>query len=305
MDPTDRRDDRGVPVKYLIPNLITTISLCCGLASIHFAIQAAFPKIPTGAADVVAAVSLPSPRFNNWDRALACVVLAMIFDGMDGRAARLLRGSSRFGAVLDSLSDFVCFGVAPALILYLWGLRGENTLGFAAVVVFTLCSGFRLARFTASIPASGGDTNRIAAIMKNYFTGCPTPAAAGAVLAPIMLLESKFTDWRMPSEWVIAHTIFIAWLMISRRPMFSFKRIRVPRMAVVPLLVVVGLVLAMGVKDPWLTVSILAWAYIASMPLAMTLFHRAMVQEGVRGAATWSAGLSVREQIRLSSKDAA
>jgi CDP-diacylglycerol--serine O-phosphatidyltransferase len=141
--------------------------------------------------------------------------------------------------------------------------------------------------------------------MKNYFTGCPTPAAAGAVLAPIMLLESKFTDWRMPSEWVIAHTIFIAWLMISRRPMFSFKRIRVPRMAVVPLLVVVGLVLAMGVKDPWLTVSILAWAYIASMPLAMTLFHRAMVQEGVRGAATWSAGLSVREQIRLSSKDAA
>lgn len=304
MNPMTSREDRGVPVKFLIPNLITTISLCCGLASIHFAIQAAFPKLPSSA-DVMAAVSSPTPRFNSWDRALACVVLAMIFDGLDGRAARLLRGSSRFGAVLDSLSDFVCFGVAPALILYLWALRGADALGFAAVVAFTLCSAFRLARFTASIPSSGGDGNRIAAIMKNYFTGCPTPAAAGAVLAPIMLFESKATDWRMSPEWVIAHTVFIAWLMISRRPMFSFKRIRIPRMAVVPALVIVGLVLAMGVKDPWLTVSILAWAYIASLPLAMFLFHRAMVHEGVRGAATWSAGLSVREQIRLSSNDAA
>lgn len=302
MDRQLSKDDRGIPLRYLVPNLITTISLCCGLAAIHFAILAAFPKALTE--DAVAAV-VRVPRFNNWDRALASVVLSMIFDALDGRAARLLRVSSQFGAVLDSLSDFVCFGVAPAIMLYLWALRSEEALGFAAVVCFTLCSAFRLARFTASITPRGGEASRVAAIMKHYFTGCPTPAAAAAVLAPIMIFESKHLDWRMPGWGVILHTIFVAWLMVSRRPMFSFNRIRVPRVAVVPLLLVVGLVLALGVKDPWLAGTVIAWSYIASLPLAMFLFHRAMVAEGIRGAATWSAGLSVREQIRQAKQSAA
>lgn len=303
MDRHWSREERGIPLRYLVPNLITTVSLCCGLAAIHFAILAAFPKVVPE--DVASLVSTRVPRFNNWDRALASVVLSMIFDSLDGRAARLLRVSSQFGAVLDSLSDFVCFGVAPALMLYLWALRDEEVLGFAAVVCFALCSAFRLARFTASVTPRGSDATRIAAIMKHYFTGCPTPAAAAAVLAPIMIFESKQFDWRMPAWAVIVHTFFIAWLMISRRPMFSFKRIRVPRVAVVPLLLVVGLVLALGVRDPWLVATLLAWVYVASVPLAMFLFHRAMVGEGIRGAATWSAGLSVREQIRQAKQDAA
>jgi CDP-diacylglycerol--serine O-phosphatidyltransferase len=304
MDAPTRREDRGIPLRYLVPNLITTISLCCGLAAIYFGILAAFPKAPP-VEDVVAVVAGRVPRFNNWDRALLGILFSMIFDALDGRAARLLRVSSQFGAVLDSLSDFVCFGVAPALLLLLWGLRGEEVLGFAALVGFTLCSAFRLARFTASVPPKGAEATRIAAIMKDYFTGCPTPAAAAAVLAPIMLFESKHFDWRMPSWALIVHTVFIAWLMISRRPMFSFKRIRVPRVMVVPLLVVVGLVLALGVKDPWLAATILAWAYVASIPVAMVLFHRSMVREGLRGSSTWSAGLSVREQIRRAKQDAA
>jgi CDP-diacylglycerol---serine O-phosphatidyltransferase len=303
MDFHPTRHKNGIPLRYLVPNLITTISLCCGLAAIHFAILAAFPKVLP--VDDIAATAGKMPRFNNWDRALAGITLAMIFDALDGRAARLLRVSSQFGAVLDSLSDFVCFGVAPALILFLWGLREEEAVGFAAVVCFTLCSAFRLARFTASIPPKGAEGSKVAAIMKNYFTGCPTPAAAAAVLIPIMIVESKYLDWRMPAWAVIAHTVFIAWLMISRRPMFSFKRLRVPRVAVVPMLLVVGLVLALGVKDPWLAATVVAGGYIASLPLAMLLYHKSMVAEGVTGVATWSAGLSVREQIRQAKGDAA
>jgi CDP-diacylglycerol---serine O-phosphatidyltransferase len=288
------RADRGVPVRYLVPNLITTISLCCGLAAIHFAIKAAFP---TTSIDETPLPAGRFPRFNNWDRALIGVMLAAIFDALDGRAARLLRVSSRFGEVLDSLSDFVCFGVAPALILYLWGLREEEVLGFAAVVCFTLCSAFRLARFTSTV-AVRGDQSKVASILKNYFTGCPTPAAAAAVLIPIMIVESKQFEWYMPPWGVILWTFFLAWLMISRRPMFSFKRIRVPRKAVVPALVVVGLLVALAAKDPWLAATLLAGSYVFSLPLAMLLYHRSMSQEGVRGAASWSAGLSVREQIR-------
>lgn len=304
MPDSHNSDDRGVPLRYLIPNLITTTSLCCGLAAIHFAIKAAFPA-PIPVDDIAATIAQKAPRFNNWDRALAGVALAMIFDGLDGRAARMLRVSSQFGAVLDSLSDFVCFGVAPALILYLWGLREAEAFGFAAVVCFTLCSAFRLARFTASVAPKGAEASKIAAVMKNYFAGCPTPAAAAAVLIPVMIFESKFSDWRMPAWGVILHTLFIAWLMISRRPMFSFKRLRVRRALVVPLLVIVGLFLALTVRDPWLALTALAWAYIASGVLAMVLYHKNMVHEGVTGAASWSVGLSVREQIRRAKQDPA
>ncbi|HLO41925.1 MAG TPA: CDP-alcohol phosphatidyltransferase family protein, partial [Phycisphaerales bacterium] len=128
--------EREIPVRHLIPNLITTLSLCSGLSAIHFAMKP------------------------DWDRALTAVIIAAVLDGLDGRAARLLRATSKFGTVLDSLADFLAFGVAPAIILHRW-LLGQpemmgkwDWLGLAAVMTFALCSALRLARFTAAAKPS-------------------------------------------------------------------------------------------------------------------------------------------------------
>lgn len=287
------REARGVPIRYILPNLLTTTALCCGLAAVHFSIKAAFGP----AAD-------NSPQFGDWDRALASVALSAIFDALDGRAARLLRVTSRFGAVLDSLSDFVSFGVAPALMLYLWSLRGEDALGLAAVVVFTLCSGLRLARFTAMASTKTQLPTPQAQVLKGYFAGCPTPAAAGAVLIPIMLAQSRKVAWTMPTWGVIALTFFVAWLMISRRPMFSFKKVRVKKALVVPMLALVGLAVILTAKDPWLGAAALGGLYVASLPLSMLSYHRAMLRAGADRRRSWSAAPPLGEQIREATRQA-
>jgi CDP-diacylglycerol--serine O-phosphatidyltransferase len=233
-----------VPVTVLIPNLITTVALCCGLASLHFALA------------------------QNWEKAMAAIVLSAIFDALDGRAARMLRVTSRFGAVLDSLSDFLAFGVAPALILHQWLLKPVDGFGLAAVVTFPLCAALRLARFTSDPP-----TPKPSPSAGNYFIGLPTPAAAGLVMVPAMLASAR-RSWEAPDWVVIAFTLLIAMLMISRIPMFSLKRLRINRRLVAPLLVLVGLTVVMFVKDSWLTMSVICLAYLATLPLSMYLRSR-------------------------------
>jgi CDP-diacylglycerol--serine O-phosphatidyltransferase len=265
-----RRSD--VSIAALIPNMLTTLALCCGLASIHFSTKAAFFQWQGLSEDAVRPL---------WERALVAILLSAIFDALDGRAARLLRVTSKFGAVLDSLSDFVSFGVAPAMILHertlaplitQGGVRGGNIFALMAVMTFALCSALRLARFTSATPPAKPSHS-------NFFVGMPTPAAAGAVLIPALLDVSKTVDWDPPLWAVIAYTLLIAFLMISRIPMFSLKKLRVSRYAVAPLLVLMGVLVAVMFHDPWLTLAIIAGAYVLSLPVAVFMRRRQRLHE--------------------------
>lgn len=247
----------GIPLRRVVPSLLTTVSLCCGLAAMNAALK------------------------ENWNQALMAIAFAAIFDMLDGRAARLLNATSRFGAVLDSLADFLSFGVAPAVVVHLWLLRSAGFLGMLAVTAFVLCAALRLARFTAnaSVRSNKASSSR-------FFVGMPTPAAAGAVLIPVMLDASHWVRLKeaalsqshpeatgaleilIPSL-VVVHTLLVAGLMISRLPMYSFKSWRVRRRLVPPLLVLAGLLVAALFYDRWLTCSALAGAYLASLLLSL------------------------------------
>lgn len=232
-----------VPIWALIPNLITTIALSCGLASIYFSMQGKF------------------------EHAMAAIILSGIFDVLDGRAARMLKASSKFGAVLDSLSDFLSFGVAPAVLLLQRDLVKEDALGLAAAMTYAICAAVRLARFTsaATVPAKPDAPGAV------FFTGMPSPAAAGAALIPPMLMASetlKSLEITIKPGLVAAHMIVIGLFMISRLPMFSIKKIRISRGLIAPLLVVLGLIVASAVKDVWLTTAGLSMFYLLLIPVA-------------------------------------
>jgi CDP-diacylglycerol--serine O-phosphatidyltransferase len=191
-------------------------------------------------------------------------VFAAILDGIDGRVARMLKGTSRFGAELDSLADFVNFGVAPALILYFWGLNELKSAGWIAALVFAICAGLRLARFNVMID----DPNK-PAWAGNFFTGIPAPAGAITVLLPIYLYFLGVSNG-LVTVWVtFFYTLAIALLMVSRLPVFSGKRVgkRVPPEMVLPVFVVVVLFFALLVSYPWQVLTLGTLAYLVCLPL--------------------------------------
>jgi CDP-diacylglycerol---serine O-phosphatidyltransferase len=231
---------RRIPVRTLVPNIITLLALCAGLTAIRMAFE------------------------DRYGLALAAVVFAAILDGLDGRLARLLKGTSRFGAELDSLSDFVNFGVAPALILYFWGLHDLKSAGWIAAMVFAICTGLRLARFNVMID----DPDR-PAWTANFFVGMPAPAGAITVLLPIYLSflglpRSQVLTWVM-----LFYTLGIALLMVSRLPVFSGKRVgtRVPSEMVGPVILLVILSVALLLAYPWVLLTAATLAYLVSLPL--------------------------------------
>ena len=234
-----RRRFRRIPVRTLAPNLVTLLAMCAGLTGIRMAFE------------------------NRYTLALAAIVFAAILDGIDGRLARFLKGTSRFGAELDSLSDFLNFGVAPALILYFWGLHDLKSAGWIAAMVFTLCACLRLARFNVMID----DPDR-PAWTANFFVGMPAPAGAIAVLLPIYAVflgvpRSAFLIWL-----TLFYTLGIASLMVSRLPVFSGKRVgtRVPPEMGGPLIVVVVLSIALLIAYPWVLLTAGTLAYLGSLP---------------------------------------
>jgi len=234
-----RRRFRRIPVRTLAPNMVTLLALCAGLTAIRMAFE------------------------NRYGLALAAIVFAAILDGIDGRLARLLKGTSRFGAELDSLSDFVNFGVAPALILYFWGLHDLKSAGWIAAMVFAICAGLRLARFNVMID----DPDR-PAWASNFFVGMPAPAGAITVLLPIYAVflgvpRSQFLTWL-----TLAYTLAIASLMVSRLPVFSGKRVGqwVPPEMVGPLVVVIVLFVALLMAYPWILLTAGTLAYLVSLP---------------------------------------
>lgn len=256
------------PLAALIPNMLTTLALCCGLASLHFSIR------------------------GEWEKAMGAIVLSAIFDALDGRAARLLHVTSGFGAVLDSLSDFLAFGVAPAMLLHRWlqdSLTGK-TGGFilAAVMTYALCAGLRLARFTADVPKPapkpsdrGADGAGGYEKPAPYFVGMPTPAAAACVMMPMMVARSDTLAYTTPVWGVVVLAFVIAFLMISRVPTFSLKALRIRRRWVAPMMVLVGLGVVGIMKDPWLTLSALSAVYFVSVPFTLMKVRRGRRRERV------------------------
>ena len=243
---------RGPSFNQVIPNLITLLGLCAGLNAIRDALD------------------------QHWQHAAAFVVAAALFDGADGRIARMLKGTSRFGAELDSLADFCCFGIAPALILYLWSLKAAGRYGFMPCLLFAVCMALRLARFNAALEGAPRP-----AYAQSFFTGVPAPAGAGVVLFPLFLaLEASVQDWPMvarvaqhPSV-VAAMLVGTSLLLVSTLPVWSFKNFKVPSAYVLPLLVGTGLMAALLMTDPWAALAACGLLYIGMLPLSMRSFRR-------------------------------
>lgn len=236
-----RRRFQAVPLRVLLPNLVTLLALCAGLTGIRMAIE------------------------GRLELALGAIVLAAVLDGLDGRLARMLQGTSRFGAELDSLSDFVCFGVAPGLVLYMWGLETLGSVGWIAALAFAICAALRLARFNVMLedpnkPPFAGD----------FFTGVPAPAGAICVLLPVYL-ELIGLPRLVASPAVAAfYCLALALLMVSKVPAYSGKRLgaRVPRDKVLPLFVCVVLFVAVLVTWPWTVLSVICVAYLVALPFS-------------------------------------
>ena len=256
---------RRVPVRMLVPNFFTLLGLCAGLTSIRMGIEGRF------------------------DLALAAIVFAAFLDGIDGRIARLLKASSRFGAELDSLADFVNFGVAPAFLVFNWGLGDLKSAGWICVMMFSLASALRLARFNAAID---DDKPRW---QSNYFTGMPTPAAAIVVLLPVYLYHIGFEGLKSPwaLKIVLVYTLFIAFMMVSTIPTFSGKLLgeRVGREWVMPMFIVAIGGVAMLVTYPYETLATLTVAYLSFIPVSWRRF-----QEKIQETATVATAESATAQ---------
>jgi CDP-diacylglycerol--serine O-phosphatidyltransferase len=242
----------GLSFNKMLPNLMTLMGLCIGLSSVRFALDGRF-----GAAVIAVAVS-------------------GAIDGLDGRLARLLKATSRFGAEFDSLADFLCFGVAPALIIYLWSLEVWGAIGFLPPLMFASAMALRLARFNAAL-----DTAPPAAFAYNFFTGVPAPA--GAVLALFPLFVGLEAD-KLHLIWlrnVVGFPLFAggilagaAILCVSTVPVWSFKNFKVPTAAVLPLLLGVVVFVAILLADPFLAGALVGISYIVMLPFSLRSYRR-------------------------------
>jgi CDP-diacylglycerol--serine O-phosphatidyltransferase len=235
-----------IPVRMLVPNFFTLLGLCAGLTSIRMSIE------------------------ERWDVALAAIVFAAMLDGIDGRVARLLKASSRFGAELDSLADFVNFGVAPAILLFTWGLVDIKSIGWICVMIFALASALRLARFNVAVDEEKPKWQ------SNFFIGMPTPAAAIVVLLPFYLsnLGLDANASRIAMSVVLVYTLVIATMMVSTIPTYSGKLLgeRIRREWVLPIFVfAIGLVACL-LTFPYETLAITSLIYLSFIPLSWRRF---------------------------------
>ena len=235
-----RRRARGLPLRALPANAITALALCFGLSGIRFAIS------------------------EEWPRAIIWIVVAAVLDGLDGRVARLLKGDTRFGAELDSLSDAIAFGVSPAIMIYLWSLRFYPQLGWVFALSHAVCCALRLARFNAQIDAEEQPHKSA-----GFLTGVPAPAGALLVFLPLYLWLWSGNDIFRAAYVVAPWTAIVALLMISNFPTFGAGSIRIRPAARVPSLLIVVLVTAALLSAPWPTLTILAVLYAGSIPLSI------------------------------------
>lgn len=242
---------KGISFNRIIPNLLTILGLCAGLISIRSAIHGKF------------------------DKAALAILIAACFDGLDGRIARLLRGTSRFGAELDSLADFLSFGVAPSFVLYMWSLKSGGEYSFIPCAIFAVCMALRLARFNAAL-----DDHK-PQYASNFFTGVPAPAGAGIALFPVFLgleanhLHLDFIQSLAHSEALtLAVLIITSFLTISTLPLWSFKNFKIPTPYIMPLFLGTCIYATILVADPWGTLALSGILYLSLIPLSYRSFHR-------------------------------
>jgi CDP-diacylglycerol--serine O-phosphatidyltransferase len=239
---------KSIPVRFLLPNFITLLALCSGVTAIRLGIE------------------------GRYELAIGAVILAITLDAVDGRLARLLKGSSRFGAELDSLTDFVNFGVAPAVLIHLWSLHALRNLGWIVALALAICCALRLARFNVSID----DPDKPAWTI-GYFTGIPAPAGAGLAMAPMYLgFLGLIPSGEAAAKYILPYTAVVAVLMVSRVPTFSGKALgqRVNRELVLPILGIAAFSVAMLIAFTWEMLAIFAILYLGSIPLSVRSYYR-------------------------------
>jgi CDP-diacylglycerol--serine O-phosphatidyltransferase len=252
---TDATERAGLPFRAFLPNAITALALCFGLTGIRFGFS------------------------GEWEKALASIIIAGVLDGMDGRIARLLRAQSKFGAELDSLSDNIAFGTAPALIIFFWSLKEAPKFGWTVSLALAVCCALRLARFNARIDAK--DQPHKSA---GFNTGVPAPVGAGLAFVPLYLWLITENDWFQSWTLVMPWTLFIALLMISSLPTFSWSSLRIRRGWRLFALAGVALLGAALLNEPWITLAAVSALYLALLPLGFLSYARVKQRRAAQAA---------------------
>ena len=248
MSPEPRvRERRGIPLRAVVPNAVTALALCVGLTGVRFAIA------------------------EEWDLAVAMIVLAAVLDGMDGRIARALKGQTRFGAELDSLSDVIAFGASPAIILHLWSLQNLPSWGWVFALAYAACMALRLARFNARIDVE--DQPHKSA---GFNTRVPAPAGPALLLLPInvWLASERQSTWLADYRIVAPWAAFVAFLAISSLATFSWGSLRLRRKVRLEAIVVIALLGGALVSVPWQTLTVCGIAYLAMIPFSVMSYAR-------------------------------
>ena len=246
-----------VPVRYLLPNMITLLALCSGVTAIRLGIE------------------------GRYELAAGAVIIAIVLDAVDGRLARFLKGTSRFGAELDSLADFVNFGVAPAILIYVWSLEALKGRGWIAALMLAIACALRLARFNVAL-----DDPHKPAWKNAFFSGAPAPAGAGLAMAPMYLgFLAEVGNGRAYAWFIVPYIISVALLMVSPIPTYSGKNFgsSISRAMVLPILGLTALGVILLVTFPWEMLVAAAAAYIAMIPLAVRSYRR-QAKDGARKA---------------------
>ena len=249
---------KQVPIRILVPNLVTLLALCSGVTAIRLGVE------------------------GRYELAVGAVILAIVLDAIDGRLARFLKGTSRFGAELDSLADFVNFGVAPAILIYLWSLNSLKSLGWLVALCLAICCALRLARFNVAI-----DDPDKPAWMMNFFTGAPAPAGAGLAMAPMYLGFLGLIPNGHDVAWlVLPYIAAVALLMVSRVPTYSAKTLgsRISRDLVLPLLGIAALIIVSLIAFTWEMLTAMSILYIALLPFGIRSYRRYKAEYNRRSA---------------------
>ena len=239
---TDKKNAR-----VILPNMLTLIGVCIGLTSIRFALSGEFHL------------------------AIIAIIFAALIDGLDGRIARLIKGTSKVGKELDSLTDMISFGVAPAFIMYFWKLNTLGRFGWLLCLVYVICVALRLARFNIN-------SNQQPSWRDNFFEGVPSPAGGILVLTPLIFSLSGFDLWAINYD-IIVPIFFIATslLLISKFPSYSFKKIVIPRKTTIFLLFTIVLFFGLLLIYPFNVISISSLIYLLLLPISF--FHYRKVKK--------------------------
>lgn len=247
-DQQGRQRLRDIPIRFVLPNIFTVLAICAGLSAVRMAFEQRF------------------------EMAIGLILVAALLDGLDGRVARLMKASSKFGAEMDSLADAINFGVVPALVLYVYVLDEARQFGWIAALIYAIACSLRLARFNVM----AGDSAR-PKWQQAFFVGIPAPAAAALVLLPVYLgFLGVSPDWQTASV-VSIYVIIIGFLMVSNLPVWSGKSAgtRVPRSSVMPILLGVVLYVALLANFTWTTLTLSAFGYMAFLPYSVHMWRKA------------------------------